>query len=276
MYTSQTSYVVDTASLKLRSEFPLGFVSSPTSTLYTGISTDIVGTTTTSIEPIGLSLMSIDVLLDQSNFGVDANELSYLDACPSINSQMLEQRRQNLVQALTNYGIMKNASQPVDEKFAIPVVWPQGTFALMKPRTGCPTSASRWLEGWLKQTPERQSPNNEWNATHLDGSLTKTEYNFHFCVKPDASDEFSLAWPQGDYCVLKHGNCPTDFTEGYVQFDDDDTDNGNAHGGVMPDGTYGSDTRLNFCCLTAGHTTPSPCRLISHCICSRMEMDVKK
>ena len=38
------------------------------------------------------------------------------------------------------------------------------------------------------------------------------------------------------------------FSEGFVKWDDDDTDNGNAHGGVVPDGEYGADTKLFYCC----------------------------
>ena len=38
------------------------------------------------------------------------------------------------------------------------------------------------------------------------------------------------------------------FVEGFVLWDDEDINNMNAHGGVLPDGTYGENTLMKYCC----------------------------
>ena len=39
---------------------------------------------------------------------------------------------------------------------------------------------------------------------------------------------------------------------GFVYWDDDDNWNLNDRGGALPEGTYGRDTRIEFCCRTDG------------------------
>ncbi|MEW5847245.1 MAG: hypothetical protein AB2A00_00475 [Myxococcota bacterium] len=57
------------------------------------------------------------------------------------------------------------------------------------------------------------------------------------------------AWPAGSYCILQRGgSCPAGFSSGFRYWDDEDNNNANSHGGVVPDGSYGGNTRLNFCC----------------------------
>lgn len=38
------------------------------------------------------------------------------------------------------------------------------------------------------------------------------------------------------------------FKNGYVHWDDEDTRNSNKHGGILPSGIFGGDTRINYCC----------------------------
>ncbi len=40
--------------------------------------------------------------------------------------------------------------------------------------------------------------------------------------------------------------------EGFVIWDDENTDNQNEAGGVLPEGLYSDDTKILFCCKTDG------------------------
>ena len=40
---------------------------------------------------------------------------------------------------------------------------------------------------------------------------------------------------------------------GFVRWDDEDNNNSNAKGGVLPGGSYGLDTEIRFCCRTDGN-----------------------
>lgn len=41
-------------------------------------------------------------------------------------------------------------------------------------------------------------------------------------------------------------------TQGSVQWDDEEFDNVNQHGGTLPDGVYDSNTKINYCCQNMG------------------------
>ena len=41
-------------------------------------------------------------------------------------------------------------------------------------------------------------------------------------------------------------------TKGSVQWDDEEFDNVNQHGGTLPDGVYDSNTKINYCCQNMG------------------------
>ena len=56
----------------------------------------------------------------------------------------------------------------------------------------------------------------------------------------------------GKYCVYKKGVYPLGLSEGFVHWDDEDRNNVNKDGGSLPEGVYGSDTRIFFCCRTDG------------------------
>ena len=54
------------------------------------------------------------------------------------------------------------------------------------------------------------------------------------------------------YCVYKKGVCPLGLSEGFLHWDDEDRNNVNKDGGSLPEGVYGWDTRIFFCCRTDG------------------------
>ena len=63
----------------------------------------------------------------------------------------------------------------------------------------------------------------------------------------------SDSWPPGKYCIYKKGHeCPSSMEEGFVIWDDENTDNQNEVGGSVPEGLYSDDTKIYFCCKTDG------------------------
>ncbi len=56
----------------------------------------------------------------------------------------------------------------------------------------------------------------------------------------------------GQYCIYKKGVCPAGLRSGFVFWDDDNYGNLNSKGGILPNGVYGGDTKIYFCCKTDG------------------------
>lgn len=64
---------------------------------------------------------------------------------------------------------------------------------------------------------------------------------------------FGFSWPSGKYCIYKRGHvCPKGLREGFVVWDDENTDNQNDKAGALPEGHYGEDTKIYFCCSVHG------------------------
>ena len=49
------------------------------------------------------------------------------------------------------------------------------------------------------------------------------------------------------------GKCPKNLTKGGVYWDDNDSNNANSKGGILPGGTYNKNTWIYFCCKTDGN-----------------------
>lgn len=90
-------------------------------------------------------------------------------------------------------------------------MWPSGTFALPRPKLGCPESNDFDSKlGWRFQDTEDINPRNGRSESfHLnaDVELSRESYvNRSFCIKEkDSSLEKEKAWPQGDnnyFCLL--------------------------------------------------------------------------
>lgn len=57
----------------------------------------------------------------------------------------------------------------------------------------------------------------------------------------------------GEYCIyMKSGACPTNMTSGWVYWDDENHGNRNKRNGSLPQGIYGRDTQIHYCCQTNG------------------------
>ena len=42
---------------------------------------------------------------------------------------------------------------------------------------------------------------------------------------------------------------------GFIYWDDENANNGNLYSGQLPDGSYGRDTKIEYCCRTDGNAT---------------------
>ncbi|CAG5130784.1 unnamed protein product, partial [Candidula unifasciata] len=136
----------------------------------------------------------------------------------------------------------------------IPLVWPKGTYGLYKALSGCPRGNFSWLEGWRFQDCEDFDTTNSFSGSlHLAGTFEPDgDILTEFCIKgiPEVSD-YDLSWPKGDYCILKYGDCPAGFGEGWLQWDDEDDvdqDGSVTSSGYLPDGEYGQNTMIFYCC----------------------------
>nr|XP_054774222.1 uncharacterized protein LOC129282359 [Lytechinus pictus] len=162
--------------------------------------------------------------------------------------------RSNLVTAMENYATYKSVvARTADGAVKIPIVWPDGTYGLPKPTSGCPDG---WHDGYRYHDTEDDDSNNYWsNPLHLEGSRGSNNMRNYFCMKTTSAAPSGLgwAWPAGSYCIYKRGSCPSGFTEGNIYWDDEDDNNGNSVSGVLPDGDYGRNTRIYFCCRTDGY-----------------------
>ncbi|XP_048731677.2 uncharacterized protein LOC125648716 [Ostrea edulis] len=134
------------------------------------------------------------------------------------------------------------------------VKWPEGTYTLVKPKTGCPTG---WLEGWRYQDNEDDDNKNQLEDQHHFFGIIGThprDMNFSYCSKDPNDVNAEGNWPSGDYCILKHGStCPHGgFQSGYVFWDDEDSNNKNSVGGELPSGGFDRNTRIDYCCRDDG------------------------
>ena len=80
--------------------------------------------------------------------------------------------------------------------YCVVVVWPEGTYGLPKPVTGCPPN---WQEGWRNQDLENTNPSSEFSVgltSRMDATLTGGDIRRGFCVKT-ATQIGETSWPAG-------------------------------------------------------------------------------
>eukprot|EP00057_Strongylocentrotus_purpuratus_P004501 XP_003728832.2 PREDICTED: uncharacterized protein LOC100893404 [Strongylocentrotus purpuratus] len=129
-----------------------------------------------------------------------------------------------------------------------------------KPLAACPSAGGK--KDTDTTTPIDSDARNEWSdPIHLAGTREISSMRNEFCMKSvaDFAGPSGADWPQGNYCIYrKDGSCPSGFATGqdtFIHWDDEDDDNENTCGGVLPDGRYHVDTRIQFCCRGDGVTS---------------------
>ena len=81
------------------------------------------------------------------------------------------------------------------------VPWPEGTYGLLKAKTGCPVSLeTKWTTGWRFQDTEDNNPGNQKSPSfHLDAAVG-TDINRTFCMK--VTNKETTPWPSGKLCIM--------------------------------------------------------------------------
>lgn len=134
--------------------------------------------------------------------------------------------------------------------------WPDGTYSLPQAAQGCPM---RWSSGWRFQDNQNTGNGNSWSPSDLASYMRMNlgpDYRTYYCTKTSAGNTGSSVWPRGHYCVARYGgSCPSGFSNGSIRWDDEDSSNGNAEQGTLPDGSYDSDTKIYYCCRSDGSTS---------------------
>ncbi|KAH9523345.1 hypothetical protein Btru_066450 [Bulinus truncatus] len=137
--------------------------------------------------------------------------------------------------------------------------WPTGTYGLYEPQTGCPqdTTSTKWTVGYRRHhTVSQQNRDEVSPGSHFAQPVLSTVGNDHyffqrFCMVDTAST--GPAWPIGSYCInRKGGTCPGGFNSGYIEIDDNGTEQ-DVVSGSLPDGVYNTVTRIYYCCRVDGH-----------------------
>ncbi|XP_067028762.1 uncharacterized protein [Acropora muricata] len=140
--------------------------------------------------------------------------------------------------------------------FVDPTKWPAGTYGIPKPVSGCPSADGfQWRTGWRSQDAYYDESNNNKSVSfHLDAVVDKKKVKRSFCLKTSTwMDQNRTAWPLGQYCIYKKGDCPEDLNYGFVHWDDDIFENENSKNGTLPDGMYDANTEIDFCCRSDGN-----------------------
>ena len=145
-----------------------------------------------------------------------------------------------------------------DPSVTIPNAWPNGAYSLPKPQLGCPSGGGKfsWHIGWRFQDTE---DDDNINAVSSSFSLAGTYNNnikTEFCTKTNTTNDYGLKWPKGSYCIARKGSsCPAGFKDGWIYWDDEDSNNRNSDSGILPDGAYNRNTKIYFCCRKDGFAT---------------------
>jgi hypothetical protein len=199
-------------------------------------------------------------LVDLSHFAepeyVDLSD----DACRAKTSvPNLVKLKNSLVEAITAY--LGSAGKPaadqteivrtVPEKDISVVIWPAGSFSLLKTKNGCPED---WEEGSRVHDLKDNGNATSWSESlrgHIDADLGQ-DVSFRFCTKKHSALASSSTWEAGSYCFFKKGKCPTSMNVARILVNDEDSSNSNKVHGEVPDGRYDTDSQYYTCCRKDG------------------------
>lgn len=135
------------------------------------------------------------------------------------------------------------------------VKWPRGYWGLTAPKDGCPTNTNQDFPWRFGQRRHDTEDGNEWSVPlSFYPEYAKKNMDQSFCMKTTWETSGDDNWPAGSFCVFKarKQECPVGFYEGWVFWDDRDIFNRNDLSGECPDGEYGEDTLIRYCCRDDG------------------------
>ncbi|XP_011676479.2 uncharacterized protein LOC756464 isoform X1 [Strongylocentrotus purpuratus] len=197
-------------------------------------------------EPISLKLIAMpEIFVNDYWTGLD----DYISEGHCTASFDLESVKQNMDQALSNYGEWREIDRSTNPVIQIPLTWPDGVYGLPKPYNGCPTTD--WDEGSrIRFYGPKDERENKWSNVNLFAgySISSVYSRQEFCIKTVSSIPGSRwQWQPGSYCIYQFDStCPQSFTSSSIDwgYPDNDATFGMTEG-VQPSGT---DTAINFCC----------------------------
>lgn len=197
---------------------------------------------------------------DKGNEYVDAENVRLgRSRFEKINSR--EEKEMSSIKTISSFSVpvtkfMDDDSSSGDEDIPLTEAfeWPKGRYGLPKSIYGCPkTFGVSWETGFrYHDTEDDGTENQRSDVFHLAANFSEDGISHEFCIKDDIDGEGD--WPSGKYCIYKRGaSCPVNLKEGFVMWDDENTDNQNDKGGALPSGQYTEDTKIYFCCSTGGY-----------------------
>ena len=127
---------------------------------------------------------------------------------------------------------------------------PNGKYALPAPKGGCPKG---WSRGNRTQGTAENTDVSSGIVSRLAVNYGSKTISIQYCVKTDESDDaVGFEWPKGSYCIARKGGCPEGFEEGSISWNDYKNlftrKSRNKKWGTLPDGEYGKNTVIFFCC----------------------------
>ncbi|GFS23912.1 apextrin-like protein 1 [Elysia marginata] len=150
------------------------------------------------------------------------------------------------------------------------IYWPVGFYALLKPKTGCPVDLAfhGGKRSYLKPHTQSQSSSDPADS-HSSAFPRNTKsivgsnkfVTLEFC---EVFRQFNTkSWPKGSFCVNKliSKSCPSEFTDGYVDFDTEDSND--ASEGKHDVANSNRDPYVYFCCQTSASAS-TPIQLPTH------------
>lgn len=137
--------------------------------------------------------------------------------------------------------------------------WPEGTYGTPASKDGCPSNDGfyRWKLGSILQITEYGSHTSGGvNLYGMTDGLSDRVYQT-FCMKTLSTSDKKHYFMSGKYCIFKLHQCPARFQEGWIYWDDAGPWFGPTvqnSSGILPDGEYKRNTRIEYCCRLDGDT----------------------
>ena len=135
--------------------------------------------------------------------------------------------------------------------------WPEGHYALLQPKTGCPVDLAFFSGTHRYQKIHTESDDNEDSHSAVFLPTTKFfigDQRFFTIELCESHGRFNSgrSWPRGSYCIhkLRHKSCPWPFIDGNVFFDTEDGYKSNE--GRNNVAHSDQNLRLYFCCQNSG------------------------
>ena len=201
---------------------------------------------------------------DVTNLKDDVSSLKSDTVTVDENTRKIEYLNTNLETVKAEVASLSpdtTAAHPKTSRFNALMSWPAGMYALLQPKSGCPVDLTFFGgDDRYWQIHTESSSGSVTRNTHSDilSPLTLSSAggnNFltlRFCEANGILNTGS--WPSGSYCINRFVGipCPSGFSEGKVQVDEEDT---NSIAESSSRSVYSSGQDIAFCCMSSGDSS---------------------